>query len=340
MHRRIIIYALTTLAFLFIYSMNAHAQFKEEAFQQTYNEPGDTTAMSDSVGKMFSFKEWGQGLAHKQTIKIGTMFTGSVFAPGTAQIYNRDYWKLPIVYGGIGALAGTGGYYLHKYNRSKKAYDTFLTDKAAYETEFGKQYPYKTPVVDYNAKKTGTWLLAGAGLIYWGSLMDGVVCYESDTEPNPGRATLYSALLPGLGQIYNGELFKLPIYWGGLLISTHLLINNNTNYMRFKRIHNQVTSGDPEVSSSIPISGETAKWYRDVYRRYRDYSIVATVLVYLLQVIDANVFAYMHDFEVTDEISLNVEPAIICPYNEYALNTIPLSAISGNAVGMRVGISF
>ena len=60
--------------------------------------------------------------------------------------------------------------------------------------------------------------------------MDGVVSYKSDKEPLPGRATLYSILLPGLGQIYNGELFKVPIYWGGLMASVHFLMNNNTNY--------------------------------------------------------------------------------------------------------------
>lgn len=310
MHRRVTRYILALFIFIAGFAIDCKAQFKEEAFQQTYNEKGDSTAVADTADKLFSFKEWGRGLAHKQKIEIGTMFAGSVFAPGTAQIYNKDYWKLPVIYGGIGALAGTGGYYLSQY---KKTGDT-------------------------DAKSTGTWLLAGAGLMYWGSLLDGVICYESDTDPLPGRATIYSALLPGLGQIYNGELFKLPIYWGGLLVSTHLLINYNTNYQRFKRIHNEATSTDPEVSANVPISGETAKWYRDVYRRYRDYSIVATVLVYLLQVIDANVFAYMHDFEVTDDISLNIEPAIISPYNEYAINTS--MAPTGNAVGMRVGIRF
>lgn len=311
MHRRIRIYILAFIVFLTGFAIDGNAQFKEEAFQQTYNEKGDSTAVADTADKLFSFKEWGRGLAHKQKIEVGTMFMGSVFAPGTAQIYNKDYWKLPIVYGGIGSLAGTGGYYLHRYNKSGNLSD----------------------------KQTGTWLLAGAGLVYWGSLMDGVISYESDIEPLPGRATLYSALLPGLGQIYNGELFKLPIYWGGLLISSHLLVKYNTNYKRFKRIHNQATSTDPEISGNVPISGETAKWYRDVYRRYRDYSIVATVLVYALQVIDANVFAYMHDFEVTDDISMNIEPALISPYNEYAMHTGPISPIN-NAVGMRVGIRF
>ncbi|MBQ8856412.1 MAG: hypothetical protein IJ023_09740 [Bacteroidales bacterium] len=311
MHRRIRIYILAFIVFLTGFAIDGNAQFKEEAFQQTYNEKGDSTAVADTADKLFSFKEWGRGLAHKQKIEVGTMFMGSVFAPGTAQIYNKDYWKLPIVYGGIGSLAGTGGYYLHRYNKSGNLSD----------------------------KQTGTWLLAGAGLVYWGSLMDGVISYESDIEPLPGRATLYSALLPGMGQIYNGELFKLPIYWGGLLISSHLLVKYNTNYKRFKRIHNQATSTDPEVSGNVPISGETAKWYRDVYRRYRDYSIVATVLVYVLQIIDANVFAYMHDFEVTDDISMNIEPALISPYNEYAMHTGPISPMN-NAVGMRVGIRF
>lgn len=311
MHRRIRIYILAFIVFLTGFAIDGNAQFKEEAFQQTYNEKGDSTAVADTADKLFSFKEWGRGLAHKQKIEVGTMFMGSVFAPGTAQIYNKDYWKLPIVYGGIGSLAGTGGYYLHRYNKSGNLSD----------------------------KQTGTWLLAGAGLVYWGSLMDGVISYESDIEPLPGRATLYSALLPGMGQIYNGELFKLPIYWGGLLISSHLLVKYNTNYKRFKRIHNQATSTDPEVSGNVPISGETAKWYRDVYRRYRDYSIVATVLVYVLQIIDANVFAYMHDFEVTDDISMNIEPALISPYNEYAMRTGPISPMN-NAVGMRVGIRF
>lgn len=318
---------------------DCNAQFKEEAFQQTYNEKGDSTAVADTADKLFSFKEWGQGLAHKQKLKIGTMFAGSVFAPGTAQIYNKDYWKLPVIYGGIGALAGTGGYYLYRYNQSKKVYDAFQADKLKHEDTFGTEYPFPAPELDMRSKRTGTWLLAGAGLVYWGSLMDGVVCFQSETEPNPGRATIYSALLPGLGQIYNGELFKVPIYWGGLMASVHYLMNFNTNYKRFKRIHNEATSPDPEIKGNVPISGETAKWYRDVYRRYRDYSIVATALVYLLQVIDANVFAYMHDFEVTDDISMRIEPAVISPYNEYAMVPQPYTA-GQNALGMRLGVSF
>ena len=290
-------------------AVTSHAQFKEGAFTQTYNDQADTTGVADTTDKLFSFKEFFGGLAHKNRLKIGTMFAGSAVLPGTAQIYNRQYWKLPIIYGGIGALAGSGGYYLNQYKKSG--------------------------YTDLHAKTAGTWLMVGAGLVYWGSLMDGVASYKSSKDPDPGRATLYSALLPGLGQIYNGEYFKVPIYWGCLLGATHFLLNNNTNYKRFKRIHNEATT-DPNYTGSI--SGETAKWYRDEYRRYRDYSIVATALFYLIQVIDANVFAYMHDFEVSDDITMNLEPAVIAPDNAYAIHTGKPSGY--NAVGLRLGITF
>lgn len=337
MHGKIIRHILAFLICLAGFAFEASAQFKEKAFTQSYNDPSDTTGVADTAAKLFSFKDWAGGMSHKHTLKIGTMFAGSVFMPGTAQYYNRNYWKMPIFYAGMGAFAGTGGYYMHKYVKTKKAYDAFNTEKEAFELKYGGiEYPFEAPVLDLDSKKKGTWLLVGAGLFYWGSLLDGVICYESEKEPNPGRATIYSALLPGLGQIYNGELFKVPIYWGCLLGSIHFLTTNNTNYKRFKRIHNEASM----ENSQSPISAETAVWYRDVYRRYRDYSIVATALFYFLQVIDANVFAYMHDFEVNDDISMKIEPAMIPPDNAYAIHTAPGTSLSQSAFGLKLGFTF
>lgn len=335
MKNRLLTYLIALIVGFIGFTGVSHAQFREDIYAQDPNiKPSASQA---DTTRTFSFKEYFGGLSHKNEMKIGHMFAGSMILPGTAQIYNKDYWKLPIVYGGIGAFAGTGGYYLNKYNQSKKAYEKWEIARNDYETNFGGTYNVPMPQLDLQAKQTGTWLMVGAGLMYWGSIMDGVVCYQSDQHPHPGRATLYSLLLPGLGQVYNGELYKVPIYWGGLLVSVHFLTTNNMNYKRFKNIHNEATN--PDVNYAGPISGETAKWYRDVYRRYRDYSIVATALVYVLQVIDANVFAYMHDFEVTDDISMNLEPAIIAPDNAYAMGGSTFNS-SPNAVGLKLGIRF
>lgn len=326
MVKKYIFHILLGLVFLCLSATEACAQFREEAFTQSYNDQTDSTAVSDTSDKMFTFKELFGGLAHKNDARIGTMIGSSMIIPGLSQIYNRDWWKLPVIYGGIGTCAGLGGHYIHQYNLSKKAYDE------AYAAD------PNTPLrINYQAKQTGTWLLVGAGLIYWGSLMDGAICYKPDVHPHPGRATVYSLLLPGLGQAYNGEYWKIPIYWGCLAGSVHFLCNNNTNYQRFKRIHNEATT---DSNYSGQISAETALWYRNVYRRYRDYSIVATALFYLLQVIDANVFAYMHDFEVTDDISMRLEPAVISPNSIYAQQTFQPFSAGENAIGLRLGFRF
>ena len=166
----------------------AHAQFKEEAFSQNYNDDPDSP--KDSTDVMFSFKEFFGGIAHKNPLKPGNVVFGSAIMPGTGQIYNKDYWKLPIVYTGIvGGIAG-GFYFKGKDN-----------------------------------KKASTLCFAAAGLTYWGMALDEIICYDAE-YPSAGKATIYSLLVPGLGQIYNGETWKLPIYWGGLLGSVHFYTLN------------------------------------------------------------------------------------------------------------------
>jgi hypothetical protein len=152
----------------------------------------------------------------------------------------------------------------------------------------------------------------GAGLVWWGSLLDLTVTFPTDRKPDPGKATLYSILFPCLGQVYNGEYWKIPIYWGGMAAGIYFYTDNKRNYERYKWIYDQATSTEEGVEKP-PISAENALVYRDLFRRYRDYSLLATALVYVIQVVDANVFAYMQDFEVDDDISLRLEPTVISP---------------------------
>ena len=282
----------------------ASAQFadKREAFTQSYNERPDSTAAADTSDKLINFQEIFGGLAHKRTMRIGTMFGTSVVLPGASQIYHRQYWKLPIVYGGMGAGITCGIVYNNRYRQSG-----LESDKTASVLGF-----------------------VGAGLFYYASLMDGAICYKGDRNPYPGRSTIYSILCPGLGQAYNGEYWKIPIYVGGIIGSIHFLDVNNTNFIRFRDIYRE----SQEAGYSGPITADQAKYYRDIYRKYRDYSWLALGLFYLLQVIDANVFAYMTDFEVTDKVTASLCPSMILPDNNaYAFT--PNAPAAGLSFGIR-----
>ena len=293
------------------------AQFKQEAFKQSYTDPSDTTA-TDSTQVMFSFKEYFGGLKHTRDARIGVVVGGSSVLIGGAQIYNRQYWKLPVIYGAIGAGVGGGLVYRRKWQQE------------------GSE----------DFRRMSNWFFAGAGLAYWGALMDGTVNYRKDIPVQAGKATLYSLLLPGLGQAYNGEYWKIPIYYGCLLGSVHFYSVNRKNYLRYKWIYDQATN--PDIQYDGPVQESTAKYYRDVYRRYRDYSILAIAGFYLLQVIDANIFSYMRDFDLSDDIELSLSPAVITDtpaysYDQYALSTGCRTGYPGTnsqGFGLRLGLTF
>ncbi len=273
-------------------------QFKRDAFTQTY---ADTTQKATTdTSSLFSFKEFFGGLTHKRTSSLKNLTIGSTVFIGGNQIYHKQYWKLPIIYGGMGAGI-YGGVHFNKLYQS--------SGDTKYQT-------YR----DLS--------LAGAGLVWWASLLDGVAQYQGTRHPEPSKSTFYSVLLPGLGQIYNGEAWKVPIYWGLLGWTVSFAHENNVQYQRWRWTYNMATTEDTTVERP-PQSAETAKYYRDSYRRLRDYAILGIALVYVIQAVDANVFAYMQDFEVNDEISLQMSPALI--QNQYA---------SAPAVGMSIGLRF
>lgn len=273
-------------------SPDASGQFKSKAFSQQYND--DKSTGKDTVDVLFSLKEYFGGLNHKNTLKIGTAFAGSAVFIGGMQMYNEQYWKLPIAYAGIGAGVA-GGIYCNANG---------MNDKSKY------------------------WFI-GAGAVYWATLMDGILNYKPSEFPHPGKATLFSIMLPGLGQIYNNEWWKLPIYLGGMGFAVHLYIDNKANFNRFQQLYYDINDGTYTGS----VTSEQALYYRSVYRRYRDYSLLAIFGVYLLQVIDANVFAYMHDFDIDENLAMRVEPTVIIPDNQLASSVSP-------AVGLRMGFSF
>lgn len=245
----------------------------------------DTATVKTDTLAGFSMKRMIRGYTRKDTLTPGYMFTGALFCPGAAQIYNRDYWKLPILYGGIAAGIGAGIWCNNRY---------MTTGDESFKTWRSISY-------------------ASAGLFQWAALLDGTICYDTGVKkPVPAKSTIYSILLPGLGQANNGDWWKIPIFVGGFVGCGYAIHINNMQYQRFKYIY--TVASDPTSGYTGAISASQAEWYKDLYRKYRDYSILATILVYALNIIDANVFAHMADFDVSDNIaSVDIEPTVILP---------------------------
>lgn len=185
----------------------------------------------------------------------------------------------------------------------------------------------------------GNLFLAGAALFYWGQMMDGAANYRNYRSHLPGRATVYSILMPGLGQIYNKEYWKLPIYYGGMAAAGYFWYYNDLQFKRFKSLYNQATAPNSDYSGQN--SPDNLKHFRDYHRRFRDYSALATVVIYLLQIIDADVFATMNEFDVNQEISMTIEPAVITPIDHNFSNNYAYSNPTGtNAIGIKMNFKF
>ena len=270
------------------------------------NAAQDTSAVTDTV-QGFSLRKLIRGYAGRDTLTPGYMVLGSAIIPGAAQMYNKDYWKVPVIYAGMGA----GIYGGIRFNRE-------------YQSTGETKYKYLS---------LASFVTAGA--FYWGQLLDGTVCYKTDFRaPVPAKSTIYSILLPGLGQANNGDWWKIPIWTGGLIGCGYAYHFNDMQYRRFRYIV-KLDENKAETGYTGAITASQAKVYRDSYRRYRDYSILATILVYALNVIDANVFAYMSDFDVNDNIAwLEIQPGLIQPV------TPQLASLDGNAFSMpAVGLN-
>lgn len=139
--------------------------------------------------------------------------------------------------------------------------------------------------------------------------------------PNPTKATWLAVVFPGGGQIYNRKYWKLPIIYGGFAGCAYALSWNGKMYKDYAQAYLDIMDNDPNTNSHLDIRGlssrseseqkELLRRRKDTFRRYRDLSIFAFIGVYLISVIDAYVDAELSNFDITPDLSMRVEPAII-----------------------------
>lgn len=159
-------------------------------------------------------------------------------------------------------------------------------------------------------------------------------------NPSPTKAVLYSAVLPGLGQIYNRKYWKLPIVYGAFMGCTYAITWNNKNLKDYSTAYSDIMSSDPKKNNSwenfIPANAnpedyienknfqDQLKRRKDYFRRNRDLSIIVTVGVYLLCMVDAYVDAELFNFDISPDLSMRVLPVMDEPTN-YSSRTYGLN---------------
>jgi hypothetical protein len=132
---------------------------------------------------------------------------------------------------------------------------------------------------------------------------------------SPHKAVMYSLICPGLGQIYNHKFWKLPIIYGAGGAFAYFIIYNQSKYEKFMDTYdnNKPTASENDIFliDGLPYRFAVLPRGRDYYRRYRDLSIAGMGAIYLLNVIDAMVDAYFFNYDISDDLSLKMEPALI-----------------------------
>ena len=142
--------------------------------------------------------------------------------------------------------------------------------------------------------------------------------------PDPNKATWAGIVFPGGGQIYNHKYWKLPIVYGGFLGCAYALNWNNQMYSDYSQAYLDIMDDDPGTASYedfLPprYNVEANKDYlkrvfknrKDNYRRQRDMSIFCFIGVYLISVVDAYVDAELSNFDITDDLTVQVRPGIV-----------------------------
>lgn len=120
----------------------------------------------------------------------------------------------------------------------------------------------------------------------------------------PAKAAFYSAIFPGMGQVYNKKYWKTPFVWGGLGISTYFYLTNNSSYKRYRKAFKLRTAGFDDEFAGL-ISDQGLESAQKILRKNRDLSLFSTVLIYILQVVEASVNAHLLQFNTSDDLSFS-----------------------------------
>ena len=246
--------------------------------------------------------------------------TGAIL-PGYGQIYNKQYWKLPILYGTMGASIGMWAHYGSQHRPLKRQYEEMLLNGMERTEELNS---LQRRMIRANTNKQIFMATTAISYIYF--LGDAALNYSTNEVSSVKKATTLSLICPGAGQIYNKSYWRAPIVWGGLASMIYVIDWNNRGFQRFKKAYSLRADYDrnPDLYPNGSVdefhgrySATFLKNLRDSNRRNRDLSLLLTAGLYVFQAVDAHVDAHLQDFDVSDNLTVDIKPLIDCQYTQH-----------------------
>jgi hypothetical protein len=162
---------------------------------------------------------------------------------------------------------------------------------------------------------------------------DSVETYVSTStfKPDAQKAVWLATIVPGLGQIYNRQYWKLPIIYAGTLGLVYGITWNDRMYVDYRKGYVDIMDKNPSsnyyeylLPEGVVLDNTNKDYYTriiktklDTYRRNRDLCIIATAVLYLLSIVDAYVDAQLFDYDISPDLSLQVAPTVIAPSSSY-----------------------
>ena len=233
--------------------------------------------------------------------------------PGFGQIYNKQYWKLGVLYPVVGGATTMFALEHKKYKPLKAEYDQYLVDHGYLRTP--ELDALQTKMIRHNTRQQIYAGVAIATYIYF--IGDAAYNYSTNDVSDIKKATTLSTICPGAGQIYNKSYWRVPIVIGGLASTIYTIDWNNRGYQRFKtaytlRVDYEKNPATYPNGSADEFRGAYTSTFlknlKDSYRRNRDLCILLTAGVYVLNIIDAHVDAHLKDFDISDNLAMDIEP--------------------------------
>jgi hypothetical protein len=134
----------------------------------------------------------------------------------------------------------------------------------------------------------------------------------TENQPNAKKAGLYSAILPGAGQLYNKQYWKIPLIYAGAGVAVYFFVNNQKNYRKYRQAYIARIDNDPATVDKEPLrTTEEIQYLQNEYKRWLDMTGLLTAVGYTMQILDAVVFAHLKEFDISRDISLKMQPVTL-----------------------------